>query len=164
MLHHQDKFLLGIIIGVVGLITITFLIIQNSGEITYQSSNTPEAVVHDFLLALNRKDYEIAYSLISTQVENYPKTIEDFEYDMQTNRWTEDSYDSFSIKDVISGPSEATVIVSLIEFYQGDLFNSGESTFEDQFVLKLENSAWKIFDSSYFFPYCWSGIENCRER
>lgn len=158
----KDRFVIWIILAVVGLITTTFFIIQNYEEAEYKNENNPEAVVYDYILALNLEEFNKAYPLISTEIPNYPENVIDFEYDLESNRWQLDNMDSFSIKKVLLGNGEATVIVSLVEFYQGDLFNSGQSQYEDKIKLRKENGEWKIYESQHFFYYCWGSNDMCR--
>jgi len=63
----QDRFLM-IILGVIGVLVVVaiglFFIRRNTQ--TYKPDDTPEGVVHNYLLALNQENYEKAYSYLAT--------------------------------------------------------------------------------------------------
>lgn len=61
----QDRFLTGILIGVVVLVVAAVgLFILRNDEQTYLDENTPEAVVLNYVLALQSEDYEQAYAYL----------------------------------------------------------------------------------------------------
>lgn len=57
-----DKFLIVMVVGVVVLVgVVVAVVLLRSGEASYEPNSTPEAVAHDYLLALQWEDYERAY-------------------------------------------------------------------------------------------------------
>src|SRR5574340_1299559 len=82
-----DKFLIGIIAGIGLLVVIAVVVVLSKPEETYQNENTPESVVHDSLLALQKEDYAKAYSFISSSIPGYPRTEGKFVSDIDNFAW-----------------------------------------------------------------------------
>lgn len=70
----QDRFLTGILIGVVVLVVAAVgLFIFRDGEQTYLDEHTPEAVVLNYVLALQSEDYERAYTYLPAEYQDQEK-------------------------------------------------------------------------------------------
>jgi len=65
----QDRFL-ALIVGVIGLLIVAALVLffvrRNSQS--YSPENTPEGVIHNYILSLEREDYEKAYGYIAASI------------------------------------------------------------------------------------------------
>jgi len=73
----QDRFLTGILVGI-GLLVVVALAVfftRKDGQ-TYILDNTPEGVVHNYVLAVLNKDYEKAYGYLADL--EYKPTYADF--------------------------------------------------------------------------------------
>lgn len=65
----KDRFLIGILVGIGVLITaalVVFFIRQGDGQ-TYVENNTPDGVVHNFVLALQKGDFQKAYGYLADE-------------------------------------------------------------------------------------------------
>lgn len=65
----KDRFLIGILAGIGVLITaalVVFFIRQGDGQ-TYTQENTPDGVVHNYVLALQQGDLQKAYSYLAEE-------------------------------------------------------------------------------------------------
>jgi hypothetical protein len=73
----QDRFLTGILIGI-GLLVVVALAVffTRKDTQTYVSDETPEGVVHNYVVAVLNKEYEKAYSYLA-DLDNKP-TYEEF--------------------------------------------------------------------------------------
>ena len=71
-MKSTDKFLISIVIGIMLLVVVAFGIAFLRPEPTYQSEDTPEGVVHNYLMALQREEYYRAYSHLSPVIPGYP--------------------------------------------------------------------------------------------
>lgn len=149
----QDRFLTGILIGI-GVLVIAALAVffTRKDTQTYVSDGTPEGVVHNYVVAVLKKDYEKAYGYLA-DLENKP-TYEQFR-------------DAF-LKGVVNptgqavdiGGSEitgdtASVEVALI-YNPSDPFSTGYRDVQ-RAVLVNQGGAWKIssMPSYYFWEYNW---------
>jgi hypothetical protein len=62
----QDRFLTGILIGIVVLVVAALAVFfARKDSQTYISEDTPEGVVHNYVVAVLNKDYEKAYSYLA---------------------------------------------------------------------------------------------------
>lgn len=74
----NDKFLIGIIIGIVALavLAVTLVLARGRGE-NYVADDTPAGVAQNYFLAVQRRDYQKAYNYLSDTLKNKP-TLDDF--------------------------------------------------------------------------------------
>ena len=69
----QDCFLTGILIGI-GVLIVAALVVffTRQSQPTYSGQNTPDGVVHDYVLAILNKDYPKAYGYLA-DLDHKPK-------------------------------------------------------------------------------------------
>jgi len=118
----QDKFLLTIVIGI-GVIALAVVALTLARRSTaYRTDETPEAIVHNYILAVQKKDYERAYALLADQ-PNKPD-LETFQSDLLMNNSDIQRY-VFRLETVDESSSTALVRVvqtqnSMIDSYRND--------------------------------------------
>lgn len=160
-----DKFLIGIVAGIVLLIVIALVVALGKTEDTYLDQNTPESVVHDYLLALQSEDYPKAHSYLSSSIKGYPRTAGKFTADID-NMWDLQtiSKNTFAIESAEITPKgdTAAVIVGVTNFRGVGLFNTRQyySTFAVD--LTLIKDQWKIEHSDRYFAWCWLDQGGCK--
>lgn len=161
-----DKFLIGIIAGIGLLVVVALVVTLSKPEETYQNENTPESVVHDYLLALQKKDYVKAYSFISSSIPGYPRTEGKFVSDIDNYAWNLYAINnhSFSIdsREVKVKGENATVVVGATSLGGRSLVDSRQNYRTFQVDLKQVKGEWKITHSDQYFAYCWSDIQGCK--
>lgn len=149
----QDRFLIGILIGI-GLLVVVALAVffTRQDTQTYVSDDTPEGVVHNYVVAVLNKDYEKAYGYLA-DLENKP-TYEQFRDAFVTGVVNPNN----SAVDI--GGSEVTgdnasVEVALI-YNPSDPFSTGYRDVQ-RALLVNQGGAWKIssMPSYYFWEYSW---------
>jgi hypothetical protein len=157
-----DKVLIGIVVGIVLLIVVALVAVLLRPEI-YQAENTPKGVAHNYLLALQKQDYERAYGYLSPTLEGYPASVEGFVEQIHDHSWRFrlDTDATLSVGLARITGDSATVTVRESRFRGGDLFDSGQSTSVFKTELYLEDSEWKIVYSSYYFARCWDQEKGC---
>jgi hypothetical protein len=65
----QDRFLIGILIGIVALVVISLgLFFLRKDSENYVEENAPENIVHNYVVAIHKGDFEKAYSYLSEGV------------------------------------------------------------------------------------------------
>lgn len=157
-MKSTDKFLIGIVAGIVLIVIVAFLITMSRPEATYQADDTPEGVAHNYLLALENGEYERAYEYLSPNLHCYPVSITKFTEDVKRYSWIfrEDVDNNLSVKSAEVTDDRATVQVLESRFYGGDLFDSNQNTSVFEMELRLEDGAWKVWDSDYYFAWSWN--------
>ncbi len=158
----QDKFLLGIVIGIVLLVVVTLAVAFNQPEAAYQPDDTPGGVVHNYVLAIQDEDYARAYGYISPTLRGYPPNTVAFTNDLKNHTWNNSSFESLAIDSSTVEGADARVTLSVLSFYSGDLFSSGQNSYTLDFVLKLEAGGWKITNADNYFPWCWNEALGCQ--
>ena len=149
----QDRFLTGILIGI-GLLVVVALAVffTRKDTQTYVSDDTPEGVVHNYVVAVLNKEYEKAYGYLA-DLENKP-TYDEFHNSFLTGMVNPDSSGVDVGQSDITG-DDATVDVTLV-YNPTDPFSTGYRDTQ-RAILVLQNGAWKISSMPQynFFDYNW---------
>jgi hypothetical protein len=143
----QDRFLT-IILGVIGVLIVVaiglFFIRRNTQ--TYKPDDTPEGVVHNYLLALNQEDYEKAFGYLATN-----DTKPDFgEFErVMTQKRPRLLQTSVRILSAEIDGNRATVELSTTR-EETDLFEQPRS-YNRQAKLIFQDGNWKLTEMPYYF-------------
>ena len=86
-MKSTDKFLIGIVAAIVLLIVVAFVVTLTLPGLTYQAEDTPEGVAQNYLVALQKEEYEQAYSYLSPSLDGYPASAEEFAEHVQYDSW-----------------------------------------------------------------------------
>jgi hypothetical protein len=160
-MKSTDKFLIGIVVGIVLLVVAAFVITLTRPEPTYQVEDTPEGVAHNYLLALQKEDHQRAYSYLSPTLKGYPVSAERFTEDVEDSSWLfrlgEDT--TLAVESARVTAHRAVVKVRESRFHGSRLFDSGQSTTMFEIKLQLEDGEWKIVDADYYFAWSWRHSE-----
>lgn len=154
----SDRFLIGIIAGIGLLIIVSFVVVLTRPEPEYLNDDSPEAVVHNYLLALRLDDHERAHGYLSPSLKGYPANVEAFAEDVDDSyafRFVDDNDVTIDTQSADIRGDTATVEVLETSFSDGDLFSSGN--YERRFDMKLrqENGQWKLVDGDRYWTSCW---------
>lgn len=151
----EDKFLLGIIAGIVLLIVVAVVtvLLRSPGQEAYMADDTPAGVVHNYFLAIQRKDYERAYSYLSDDLESKPD-LDEFIRAMDNTGTAEAA---LQIRQTRTGNVHTQVDVTITTYRGGGLFESNSNTRQDTAYLRATGSGgdWKLIEFPY--PY-WSPL------
>jgi hypothetical protein len=160
---NSDKFLIGIVAGIILLVVAAFVIILTRPEPVYQAEDEPKNVAHNYLLALQKEDYERAYAYLSPTLEGYPTSVQNFSRDVLAFSWyfRLDTETTLTIKSARVAGQQAVVTVSEAHF-GGGLFDryQYDSTFKVK--LQIESGQWKIVDADEYFLWCWKQSQGCQ--
>ncbi len=156
-MKSTDKVLLGIVVGILFLVVVALVVTMTRPEPMYMDDSSSEGVAHNYLLALQKEEYEQAYGYLSPTVYNYPFSTAEFEKTVnhEYRGFGGDTDVSFSIGDVEISGDTATVRVTSSSFYGGDLFDSGQRIKTFDMELALEGNDWKLVDADDYFARCW---------
>lgn len=148
----QDKFLIGILIGIGVLILLALgLFFTRQDERDYVVEAGPEGVVHNYVLAVLNKDYQKAYGYLA-DLEHKP-AYEEFRQSF-FNGTVNPGDVGLEIGSVEIHGDEAVVTLS-IYYSNTDPFSS-RYTNEDRALLVEQNGEWKLNSMPYnFWDYNW---------
>lgn len=160
-----DKFLIGIVIGIILLVGVAFAVALWRPKPTYQAEDTAEGVAHNYLFALQQKDYDRAYGYLSPSLEGYPATSEKFLDDLNQNAWQirdlENGSTSLVVESAQVTGNRTSVSIRQTHFYRGDLFDSNQYSTNFTITLQREHESWKIVNSDSYWAYCWNDEAGC---
>ncbi|MFQ5854248.1 MAG: hypothetical protein ACE5LU_01190 [Anaerolineae bacterium] len=159
-----DRFLIGIVAGVVLLVGVAFAVAFLRPEPSYRPEDTPEGVAHNYLFALQQEDYARAYGYLSPTLKGYPASVEIFTEDIHDHRWSfRTDRDSVTLEVESARITGNRVLVSVREtrFYGRRLFDSSQYTNTFDMKLQRENGAWKIIASDSYWLECWDELRGC---
>jgi len=149
----QDKFLTGILIGIGALILLALVLffMRQDSKREYAADSTPDGVVHNYVLAVLKKDYQKAYSYLA-DLEHKP-TYEEFRQSF-FNGGTDPNNVGMDVGVVEINKDEAVVTLAMY-YNSSDPFSSRYSTPERALLVK-QNGAWKLNSMPYnFWNYNW---------
>lgn len=163
-MKSTDKFLIGIVAAIVLLVIVALAVTLSQPKPTYQAEDTPEGVAHNYLMALNREEYDRAYGYLSPDLAGYPVSAERFAEHVQNYSWSFrlDADTTLSIVSVKITGNHGNVKVRESRFRGGYLFESGQSTRLFDLEVKFEDNEWKIVDVDSYFARCWKQREGCQ--
>jgi hypothetical protein len=136
----QDRFLTGILIGIgVLVLAAVAIFVTRRDQAAYVVESTPDAVVHNYVLALLNKDYPKAYGYLAAL--DHKPTLDEFRQSFAIGRLNPgDSGVKIGSAEVTG--DNAAVEVSMV-YTPGDPFSSSSSSVGSA-QLVLQNGAWKI--------------------
>ena len=148
----QDRFLTGILIGIVVLVVVALAVFfTRKDNLNYVSDDTPAGVVQNYVVAVHKRDFERAYTYLA-EIENKP-TPELFRQSFLNHNVDPTNAGLEIGKTEIVG-STASVSLGVI-VSPSDPFSGGYRNAEYA-QLVMQNGAWKIKQLPYnFWSYDW---------
>ena len=154
-MRKTDKFLIAIVAGIVLLLIAAFAFVLLSPEPQYRSDDTPEATVHNYLLALQQEDFERALSELSQDVPNRPEDSSEMEWDITQYPWQFERHGDTSLIIVGSRITGEHAIVTVAETRSYGIFPGDVSTQEIVMRLKQEENGWKLIGGKSYWADDW---------
>ena len=148
----QDRFLLGILIGigVLVVVALTLFFVRPDNQ-SYVDDSTPNGVVHNYSLALYQEDYEKAYGYLGEA--EFKPTFSEFQKSF-FNHYVDPRNAGLEIGESKISGEDAFVTLYLI-YNPSDPFSSGYRNTETA-QLERQNGKWKIMQMPYnFWSYDW---------
>ena len=144
----EDRFLTGILIGIALLVVASVSVFfSRKGTQTYLPEESPEAVVHNYIFALQQEDYERAYMYLAD--EEHKPTFNEFLLEVNYG----------GSQDVQIGTSEITgetAVVALIFTNASGRVFTDYYEYDERALLLEQEGAWKILDmDSHFWGWNW---------
>ena len=152
----EDKFLIGIVVGIVLLVIVALaaVLLRTPENEAYVDDDTPAGVVHNYFLAVQRKDFEKAYSYLSDDLKSKPDLNE---FTRQIDYLGNHSESALRIRETRPGEAQTQVDVSITTYRPGGLFDSGSYTTDNTAYLRAaDDGEWKLIEfPSPYWSYEW---------
>lgn len=148
----QDRFLLGILIGIATLVAAAILVfLLRPDTLEYGAEDTPEGVVRNYVIAIHRADYERAYTYLADA--EYKPTIDTFSEPFMLN-FVDPASSGVEVLDAKISTQSASVELSIL-YNNNDPFSGGYRN-TDFASLVLQDGQWKLKLMPYpFWYYDW---------
>jgi hypothetical protein len=153
-----DRFLLIIVGAIVVLVIVAFVVVLVRPKPEYRPEDSAEGVAHNYLLALQKGDYERAYGYLNPTINNYPGNVDQFVEDIDRRSYSfglnrDSTLDIMSARKTVN---TATVFVEETTYHGSGPFDRFLSY--DQFDMKLNKVAdsWRLTDADRYWSNCWS--------
>src|SRR5450759_626962 len=152
MIMKSDRFLTAILIGIgaLAIIALTLFFVRRGGQ-DYIADNTPTGVTHNFILAIERADYEQAYSYVAQSAAK--PTLDQFRMSFLASK---SNITDVSVQVGSAEIAGDTANVSVVLIYNnGNPFNSANRQPQTGQLIR-QNGSWKIVQMAYpFWDYNW---------
>ncbi len=144
----QDKFLLAIVIGIgiIAVAVVALTLARRNDQ--YRTDETPEAIVQNYILALQKKDYERAYALLADKPHQ-----PDFDTFRQDMIIAHSSLNNSVFRLELLDSNETSAVVTIIQSQNGMI----ESYRSDETArLVQQPEGWRIESMPYpFWGWNW---------
>ncbi len=162
-MKEPDKYLMGIVAGIVILVVAAFAFVLTRSEPAYNEEDTPEGVVYNYLLALEKGDHERALSYLATCIENRPTDASDFNTQIKNNyRFHYLKRDtSIQVLSAEVAGVEAVALVRETTFESDAPFDNRTDSDEFEMTLIRQDGAWKLVAGGRYWSYSWGREPDC---
>jgi len=162
-MKSKDRFLIGIVVGVLLLVVVAFVVVLRRPAPSYRAEDTPEGVAHNYLLALRLGEYDRAYGYLSSTLEGYPINAAQFADDVEQQRWLFHLDDDVTlvVESAQINGEMATAVIQETTFYNGGLFNNNQYTNTFNMHLIRSGASWHIDKADSYWWECWQIKERC---
>ncbi|PWH18418.1 MAG: hypothetical protein DDG60_00565 [Anaerolineae bacterium] len=145
----QDRFLTGILLGIIVLVLFSLAVFfLRRNQQNYVDDSTPQGVVQNYIIALQKRDYEKAYTYLA-DLENKP-TFEQFRQAFFSGGISPSNV-GVEILRTETDQDLARVELNII-FSSGVPFESGGRYIENAQLIR-QSGVWKIKQMPYQFWY-----------
>lgn len=149
----QDKFLIGILIGIGVLVAAALAVffIRQGVVPEYMKEDQPRGVVYNYILALHNGEYEKAYGYL-WDGEGKP-TLNNFQKGLIVNK---PQWNNFAVDVMEESTANNIAVISVATTVsQGGIFNEGYRNTENATLEKVDGH-WKIISMPYmYWSYDW---------
>ena len=167
-----DRFLIAIVAGIALLVIVALVFgLRSPAEAEYSAGNEPQDIAYNYLLAIQREEYERAYGYVYSDLDGYPTDFNQFrtdvarfrDWDCQENDESRSiSYEINEDRPVSTIGDLAIVNMSQETFYRNRSIFNPSSSYSRDFEMELINTddGWKLVDSEHCWNSFWVTPEN----
>lgn len=154
-MKSADRFLIVIVAGLILLIVVTFVVVMTRPGPEYRTDDSPEASVHNYLLALQEQDYGRARGYLAQSVPNRPADSGDMARAVNRASWAFREDRDVSLVVVTSRIDDDQAIVTIRETASYGPFPGDTVQTNIDMYLVRESDGWKLTDGDAFWSSEW---------
>jgi hypothetical protein len=158
---RSDRFLVGIVAGAAVLVVAALVVAVRAPEADYRAGVEPEDIAFNYILAVDRQDYERAYGYVAPSVPGYPITVEQFIDDLKGSTEVDAGTTTTTVEDASIAGDRAVVTLVHTTFREGGLFESTEYSYHVEARLERRPEGWRMIDADMFWSRCWNQPQDC---
>jgi hypothetical protein len=146
--------LIGFAIGIGALLVITVILVLTLGgrQPALLDKNTPQGVVQAYLLAIQEKDYQKAYSYLSPEDPKNPNSpFQSYENWLSSIQNSSESTWKANLGEVTVNGDSANVQIMIDIFNPGGPLSNPVRTNPMNFILKYNGTNWLIISPTYLY-------------
>lgn len=142
-MNRSNKVLIGILIGIGLIVLAGFMIAVQWQEPQYRPGESAEDVVYNYLLAVQKEDYQRAYGYLDPYAKDFPSRISFEQYNykwMPSNR----GRGSFEIEIIEQDALAAKAVVHIVNTYGGSFFDTDYSSSDYRIEMRKVRGNWRL--------------------
>jgi len=148
----KDRFLTGILVGI-GVLVVAALIFFfiRQGQVDYGDDSTPAGALQNYILAIQKRDYERAYSYLA--VQDGKPSLSQFREPFLS--YLQESVSGTAVEvdqTFLDGQNQTATIQVFILNSTSDIFGTAVRN-SDVATLVQQNGAWKVLTAPYPYGY-----------
>jgi hypothetical protein len=157
-----DKFLIAIGAGLVLLVVLALVVIAARPELPYRQDDSAEAVVYNYLVALQQDDFRRAYSYLSPEMAGFPPDLSAFVQDVgdheQAFRRGQEVTLHVEPAVVASDTDRVSAVVPVREMITSDdgIYAEGNPKHPFEMRLVLKEDGWKLVGGDRYWAATWN--------
>jgi hypothetical protein len=162
-----DRFMAAIVAAIIVIVATAFAVALRLPEPSFQAEDSPEAVVHNYLLAIRQQQYDRAYKYLAQDLPGYPDSEARFIADVNGCRWCfgmDSEPATMAVQTTSMADGRAWVRIRATTFHEGDLFGSSEYTSAFTMVAERQGGKWRLVRGESYWIDCWHDPEACLQR
>ena len=144
-------FIFAIVIGVLVIATISLVLFTKGNNVTLLAEDSPQGTVQRYLIAIQEKDYQKAFSYLSFSPADKITTFNDWILSIGMPQTSNQSTWKATLGTITQNGDSANVEVIIDTLRSGGLFGDSQFSQQINFLLMKTNNAWFISSPTYIY-------------
>lgn len=159
----SDRFLVTAVAAILVIGAVALALAAGRRGPSYREGTAPEDIVHNYILALEREDYEVALAQLSPDLPWRPASGDDLYDQIRAAPWgfpaESDQRVGYAVLDARVRGERAVVTVQQRRYFGSGLFDSARHVTSFEMDLVSTDAGWKVLRGQGLFLNCWAQAE-----
>ena len=143
-------FIFAIVIGVLVIATVSLVLLTKGNKVTLLPEDSPQGTVQRYLIAIQEKDYQRAFSYLSFSPTDKITSFSDWLM-MVGPQSSSQSVWRATLGTVTENENNATVEINIDTLHSGGLFGDSQFSQQINFLLIKKGNSWFITSPTYIY-------------